>query len=66
MQIGDSVFITDWATGVRREYKIYDKFTTEESDTSFYQRDTAGTREVSLVTCQSNNSYRLVILAREV
>lgn len=66
MQIGDSVFITDWATGVRREYKIYDKFTTEESDTSFYQRDTEGTREVSLVTCQSNNSYRLVILAREV
>lgn len=66
MQIGDSIFITDWATGVRREYKIYDKFTTEESDTSFYQRDTAGTREVSLVTCQSNNSYRLVILAREV
>lgn len=66
MQVGDSVFITDWATGVRREYQIYDKYTTEESDTSFYQRDTGGAREVSLVTCQSNNSYRLVILAREV
>lgn len=66
MQVGDSVYITDWATGVRREYKIYDKFTAEESDTTYYQRDTAGKREVSLVTCQANNSYRLVILAREV
>ena len=66
MQVGDSVFITDWATGIRREYQIYDKYTTEESDTSYYQRDTGGAREVSLVTCQANNSYRLVILAREV
>ena len=66
IQIGDSIYITDWATGVRREYKVYSKYTAEESDTSFYQRDTGGKREVSLVTCQSDNSYRLVILAREV
>lgn len=65
LQVGDTIYITDWNSGVRRAYTIYNKFTTEESDTSFYQRDTAGKREVSLVTCQSNNSYRLVILARE-
>lgn len=66
MNIGDSVFITDTATGTRVEYKIYSKYTTEESDTSYFNRDTNGKREVSLVTCQSNNQYRLVILAREV
>jgi len=66
MNIGDSIFITDVATGSKIEYKIYEKYTTEESDTSYYNRNTNGKREVSLVTCQSNNQYRLVILAREV
>lgn len=66
MQIGDSIYITDTVTGKRIEYKIYDKYTTEESDTSYFNRNTNGKREVSLVTCQSNNKYRLIILAREV
>ena len=66
LQIGDNIYITDWATGTRRAYTIYNKYTTEESDTSYYSRDTGGKREVSLVTCQSNNKYRLVVLAREV
>lgn len=65
MQIGDTIYITDTETGNKVAYVIYSKYTTEESDTSFYNRDTGGKREVSLVTCQSNNSYRLVILARE-
>ena len=66
MNIGDVVYITDSATGTRVAYQIYNKYTTEESDTSFYNRNTNGKREVSLVTCQSNNKYRLVLLAREV
>lgn len=65
MQIGDSIYITDTATGTRREYKIYNKYTTEEADTSYYNRDTSGKREVTLVTCQTDNKYRLVIFARE-
>lgn len=66
MNIGDLIYITDSATGNRVAYKIYNKYTTEESDTSYFNRNTNGKREVSLVTCQSNNQYRLVILAREV
>lgn len=66
MKIGDRIFITDTATGIRREYEIYNKYTTEERDTSYYDRNTNGKREVSLVTCQNNNAYRLVIWAREV
>ena len=65
LQVGDTIYITDWETGTRRAYTIYNKYTTEESDTSVYQRNTNGKREVSLVTCQSNNAYRLVVLARE-
>ena len=66
LNIGDPIYITDTATGQRIEYKIYQKYTTEESDTSYFNRNTDGKREVSLVTCQSNNKYRLVIWAREV
>lgn len=65
MQIGDTIYITDWETQTRLPYKIYNKFTANEADTSFYQRDTGGKREVTLVTCESNNKYRLVIFARE-
>ena len=46
-------------------YEIYDKFDTKESDTTYYNRDTNGKREISLVTCRQNNDYRLVLLARE-
>ena len=66
LNIGDPVYITDTATGQRVEYKIYQKYTTEEDDTSYFGRDTQGKREISLVTCQSNNKSRLVIWAREV
>ena len=65
LQIGDTIYITDWETGTRRAYTIYNKYTTEENDTSYYNRNTGGAREVSLVTCQSNNAYRLVVLAKE-
>lgn len=65
LQVGDTIYITDWETGTRRAYTIYNKYTTEENDTSYYNRNTGGAREVSLVTCQSNNAYRLVVLAKE-
>ena len=65
MNKGDSVYITDIETGSRIRYEIYDKFDTKESDTSFYNRETNGKREISLVTCRQNNDYRLVLLARE-
>ena len=65
MNVGDSVYITDIETGTRIRYEIYDKFDTKESDTTYYNRDTNGKREISLVTCRQNNDYRLVLLARE-
>ncbi len=67
LDINDSVFITDVKTGSKVEYKIYKKFITAEEDTSFYNRNTDGNKEITLVTCKKNdNSYRLVLLAREI
>lgn len=64
---GDTVTIKD-VTGVEVTYVIYNKFTTNSIDTSFYQRDTAGKREITLSTCTDNGTKtgeRLIIYARE-
>lgn len=61
---GDKVYITD-NTGLRVEYTIYKKYLTPQEDYSYAQRDTNGKREVTLVTCHTDNRYRLVIWAIE-
>ena len=61
---GDKVYITD-NSGLRVEYTIYKKYLTPEADYSYAQRDTNGKREITLVTCHTDNKYRLVILAKE-
>lgn len=61
---GDKVYITD-NSGLRVEYTIYKKYLTPQEDYSYAQRDTNGKREVTLVTCHTDNRYRLVIFARE-
>ncbi len=66
MKNGDQIHITNYATGVKKTYSIYSIYQTEESDTSFYNRDTGGKSEITLITCQNNNKYRLVIKAKEI
>ncbi len=61
---GDKVYITD-LSGNRVEYTIYSKYITPQEDYSYAQRDTGGKREVTLVTCHSDNKYRLILCARE-
>lgn len=61
---GDKVYITD-LSGKRIEYTIYKKFITPQEDFSYADRDTNGKREITLVTCHSNNKYRLIIFAKE-
>lgn len=61
---GDKVYITD-NSGNRVEYTIYKKYITPQEDYSYAQRDTNGKREITLVTCHTDNKYRLVIFARE-
>ena len=63
LNVGDKIYVTDNA-GTTLTYTIYDKFETTVSDTSFYQRDTAGKPEITLSTCTDDSSARLIILAR--
>ena len=62
--IGDKIYITD-QTGQKIEYSIYKTYTTSDTDFSYATRDTNGKREISLSTCTTDASKRLVIWARE-
>ena len=43
----------------------YKKFVTDENDTSFYNRDTKGAREITLSTCTDDSKARTIVLAKE-
>lgn len=62
---GDAIYITD-TTGTKIKYEVYSVFTTNENDTSFYRRDTAGLREITLSTCTDDGANRTIVLAKEV
>lgn len=64
---GNPIYIKD-ATGIEVKYIVTSIFKTNSSDTSFYQRDTGGKREITLSTCTdygSRTGERLIVLARE-
>lgn len=63
---GDKIYITG-LDGQRVTYEIYDKFQSLENDTSFYNRDTEGAKEITLSSCtDASDENRIIILAREV
>lgn len=64
LENGDKIYITD-STGNKVEYTIYNKYITSDSDFSYATRETNGKREISLSTCTSDSSKRLVIWAKE-
>lgn len=65
MSNGDKIYITD-TDGVKITYEAYSIFEAGETDTSFYKRDTAGLREITLSTCTDDGSARTIVLAKEV
>lgn len=64
LQKGDTIDITD-QSGKTITYLIYDIYMTTPSDAEYMERDTEGSREISLSTCNDDSSKRLIILARE-
>ena len=61
--VGDKIYITD-NSGNKIEYTIYKTYTTSDMDFSYATRDTNGKREISLSTCTTDASKRLVIWAK--
>ncbi len=62
---GDKIYIKD-PSGKQITYEVYKNFEANATDTSFYNRDTAGKREITLSTCTDNTATRTIILAREI
>ena len=61
---GDKIYIRDLNNN-RVAYTVYKIFEASENETSFYNRDTDGKKEITLSTCTDNNAARLIIQARE-
>ncbi len=61
---GDKVLVTD-QMGQTVTYTIYNIYQTTPSDASFFTRDTAGKREISLQTCTDDSKGRIIIWAAE-
>lgn len=62
--VGDKIYITD-STGKKVEYIIYKTYIADEMDFSYATRNTDGKREISLSTCTTDATKRLVIWAKE-
>lgn len=65
LALGDKIYISD-ANGRKIEYEVTNTYITTDSDFSYATRNTNGKREISLSTCTTDASKRLVIWAREV
>ena len=63
--VGDKIYITD-SLGKKVEYTIYKTYLTDEMDFSYATRNTNGKREISLSTCTTDATKRLVIWAKEI
>ena len=61
--LGDTIYITD-LDGNRVVYNIYNIFEAAENDTSFYNRDTNGAKEITLTTCTDDSTARLIVEAK--
>ena len=61
---GDKIYVTD-LDGRKIEYIITKAYETDEHDFSYATRNTNGKREISLSTCTTDATKRLVIWARE-
>ncbi len=61
---GDKIYITD-NRGQKIEYSIYYTYITSDMDFSYATRNTNGKREISLSTCTTDPTKRLVIWAKE-
>ncbi len=63
VSIGDKIIIKD-VTLNEITYTVYSVFETTPEDTSFYNRDTEGAKEITLSTCTDDSSARTIVCAR--
>ena len=65
LENGDIVQLQDM-TGRTLEYEVYNKYVVEPTDTSCTSQLTGGRKELTLITCTTYGTQRLVVKCREV
>lgn len=64
IKIGDIVELTD-LRGKTLKYEVYDKYIVQPEDTSCTSQRTNGKKELTLITCKTYGTQRLIVKARE-
>ena len=64
IEVGDKIYITD-ESGTKLTYIVFNTVTVAPEDSSYFDRDTEGKREITLDTCTDDTQSRLLVLARE-
>ena len=64
IEIGHFIHLTDM-TGKTLQYKVYDTYTVDPSDTSCTSQLTDGNKEITLITCTKDFKQRFIVKARE-
>ena len=66
LSTGAKIYVTDYK-GTTLTYEVYNKFEANQTDTSFYTRDTNGLAELTLSTCtDASNDQRTIIFAKQI
>ena len=63
--VGDTINLEDMNQRTIT-YKIYDKYTVDQSDVSCTSQLTNGKKEITLITCTDDSKQRVIVKAREV
>ena len=65
INVGDEIQLTD-LTGRTLKYSVYDKYVVAPEDTSCTSQKTNGNKELTLITCKTYGTQRLIVKAREI
>ena len=63
LENGDSIFLIS-SKGSSEMYKVYDKYIVDETDMRCTSQETNGKIELTLITCDNDNTKRLVVKCR--
>ena len=63
LTIGDNILLVS-SNGNAQMYKVYDLYIVDETDMSCTSQETNGEIELTLITCDDDNTKRLVVKCR--
>ena len=63
LTIGDNILLVS-SNGNAQMYKVYDIYIVDETDMSCTSQETNGKIELTLITCDDDNTKRLVVKCR--